>query len=682
MSAVDDVCAVEEGKANALLSDSSALASASALPAAEPLQELDWVGPQDPDNPLNCVAIDDVSRHFGLSQVVATIPLTLYVLGQALGPSVAAPVSETYGRKAVFTLTTPISLAFTLGAGFSRNIATLCILRFFAGTFGSTSLSVGNGTITDVILPAHRSVVNGAFNLAPFLGTALGPMVGGFAVQKMGWRWSMWLILLLSSPAWVGSLFMSETYKKIILQKREKKRGIPIHPKDGGNSIATIGKFLKMTILRPVYMLAMEPIVLCFSIYVAFNFSILFSFFDAFPIVFGGVYGFNTGETGLAFIGVAIGVCVAFFIKQLIDRLTYQRLLRERLSKEQLPPETRLYSAMFGSFLIPLGLFWFGWSSKPEIHWICPIIATGCFACGNFLVFTSCMLYLIDTYGRALGASATGANGILSKPNIIVTAVLGSSKAAAETAIVTHSLPVSVRAYGSPEELSKDESVDLVVVGVPARYIPRSSFLSREIVEAAHAKGLRTAVDIQGRFAKLVQRVAEVVQSGRIGSILSTSVVGGVPTGGAGPEKVGLKYNLDKDSGATILDVHLGQFLECLTQVLGPLKCVNSLVRTMRPTTDLVDAKSGEILEKGVEKSAPDQIVVQGELTSGGIVSVHMHGGPSTGSARWFILGEKGEIDISAPVLIPWISTPFPWKVVIKDKDGVAEEIIKEDEPG
>jgi len=329
----------------------------------------------------------------------------------------AAPLSETYGRKAVFNISAPIGLVFTLGAGFSSNFGTLCVLRFLAGAFGSPSLSVGNGTITDMVPPIDRSLANAAFNLAPFLGTALGPMVGGFAVMKKGWRWSQWLIIFVSFPAWLGSLFMSETYKKIILQRRAKQRGLPIPPTAIPHGAVPKARFfLTATLFRPIAMLFREPIVGCFSLYVAFNFSVLFSFFDAFPVVFAGVYGFNLGETGLSFTSIAVGVVVEFFMYFLIDRLTYRKMLFAKRAKGDdtpLAPEHRLYAAMLGSCLIPLGLFWFGWTSKTSVHWICPAIASAVFGCGNLLVFASCMLYLIDTYGGVLAASATGANGLL-----------------------------------------------------------------------------------------------------------------------------------------------------------------------------------------------------------------------------------------------------------------------------
>jgi hypothetical protein len=37
--------------------------------------------------------------------------------------------------------------------------------------------------------------------------------------------------------------------------------------------------------------------------------------------------------------------------------------------------------------------------------------------------------------------------------------------------------------------------------------------------------------------------------------------------------------------------------------------------------------------------------MVRGELVKGGVASIHLHGGPNAGGARWLILGEKGEIE-------------------------------------
>jgi hypothetical protein len=56
-----------------------------------------------------------------------------------------------------------------------------------------------------------------------------------------------------------------------------------------------------VTLTRPIHMLFVEPIVAALSIYVAFNFATVYSFFVAFPFVFAEVYNFTPEQSGLTF---------------------------------------------------------------------------------------------------------------------------------------------------------------------------------------------------------------------------------------------------------------------------------------------------------------------------------------------------------------------------------------------
>jgi MFS family permease len=96
------------------------------------------------------------------------------VLALGLGPAIAAPISETYGRQIVYLVSTPLGALFTMGAGFSQNIWTLCILRFFAGLTFSPSLSIGAGSNADVVTTQNRATAAAFYIVSPFLGPALG----------------------------------------------------------------------------------------------------------------------------------------------------------------------------------------------------------------------------------------------------------------------------------------------------------------------------------------------------------------------------------------------------------------------------------------------------------------------------------------------------------------------------
>jgi hypothetical protein len=209
---------------------------------------------------------------------------------------------------------------------------------------------------------------------------------------------------------------MKETYKKIILNKRAKKLGIPPPPKTTPSGLAGIRFLLTVTLARPINMIFTEPIVFFFSLYTGFNFSVLFAFFDAFPLVFQGVYHFSPGFSGLTFLGIGFGVVLGAVTVIIVDRFTFRKQHNKSHKEGRggvVAPEHRLYAAMMGSFGLPIGLFWFAWSARQDVHWISPVLATVPFAWGNICVFCAAALYLVDTYGPMNGASALAANGLV-----------------------------------------------------------------------------------------------------------------------------------------------------------------------------------------------------------------------------------------------------------------------------
>ncbi|KAK5168067.1 uncharacterized protein LTR77_006635 [Saxophila tyrrhenica] len=410
-------------------------------PATRIVTAVDWTGPDDKGNPmlwplwkkgyqtmaigsLACAitsgsslispATLEIAEQFQVSRTVALLPLTLYLLGLALGPVIAAPISETYGRTIVYKITAPLFLLFLVGAGFTNSLAGLLICRLLAGTAGSPCLAVGAGSTADIFAPHTRALASSLFIMMPFLGPSIGPVIGGFAAQYKGWRWTQWCTIFIGVAAFALVLPLQETYKKVILTRRAKKLGVQGPPQSPEKGWAYAKKMLTITLLRPVHMLFSEPIVLFLSLYNAFCFSVLYAFFAAYPYTFESVYGFNTWQSGLTFLGVLVGVLSAVATTMVIDRQIYMKIYRRTLGegKTLVAPEHRLYPAMAGAFGVPVGIFWFGWSAHPSVHWISPILAGIPFAWGNLSIFISSALYLIDVYGPLNGASAMAANGL------------------------------------------------------------------------------------------------------------------------------------------------------------------------------------------------------------------------------------------------------------------------------
>lgn len=82
------------------------------------------------------------AAEFSASSEVATLGLSLYVLGLALGPMVLAPLSEYFGRRAVYIVSYGVFLAFLLGTALVRDLGGFLALRLISGLFSSVTIGM------------------------------------------------------------------------------------------------------------------------------------------------------------------------------------------------------------------------------------------------------------------------------------------------------------------------------------------------------------------------------------------------------------------------------------------------------------------------------------------------------------------------------------------------------------
>jgi hypothetical protein len=96
--------------------------------------------------------------------------------------------------------------------------------------------------------------------------------------------------------------------------------------------------------------------------------GILYLFFGAFPLVFGGNHGFKLWQTGLSFLGLFIGMLIGILSNSFIWKRQYDYLVRREEKRRGEPspsePEFRLPPTIVGAWLVPIGLF--GKSSPME----------------------------------------------------------------------------------------------------------------------------------------------------------------------------------------------------------------------------------------------------------------------------------------------------------------------------
>ncbi|KAF2428853.1 multidrug resistance protein-like protein [Tothia fuscella] len=348
--------------------------------------------------------LEDVMMKFHVSQVKATLGLSLFVLGYGLGPMLFSPMSEIpqVGRSPVYLATLFIFILLQLPVALTDNFSQLLAFRFFTGFFGSPVLATGGATIADMYAPRKRAYGLAVWGIAAVCGPVLGPLVGGFAAQAKGWTWTIWELTWASSFAFVFLFFfLPETSSANILYRRTAR----LRAKTGDKKLTceaelqatdmSRNELIKMCLVRPFTLNFTEPMVFLLNLYIALIYGLLYIWFESFPLVFIGIYKFSLGKLGLAFLGILIGVFVALgpFFWYL------HRYLEPKFNdKGELKPEERLPAACVGAFFVPICLFWFGWSARADIHWIMPIIGSSFFSVAGLLLFNSVLNYLTDAY--------------------------------------------------------------------------------------------------------------------------------------------------------------------------------------------------------------------------------------------------------------------------------------------
>lgn len=358
--------------------------------------------------------VPTIISDFQISTEVVTLGISLFVLGFAVGPLLWAPMSELYGRQALFFGTYAMLTTFSAGAAGAPNIEALLIFRFFAGAFGSSPLTNSAGVIADMFPASERGLAITVFAAAPSLGPALGPIVGNFLGQAKGWRWVEGFMAIFAGSVWIiCSLTVPETYTPLILRRRAAKMSkltgkVYISKLEIGKEKKTVLGALKVALTRPWILLFMEPIVLLLSLFNAIVYGTLYMSFAAFPIVFEQQRHWSLGLGGLSFIGIGVGIFLGILYSGW-DNKRYAKVSAKH--NGHAPPEARLPPVMLASVFIPVGLFWFAWTNSPSIHWSVSIIGTIPFGFGMTLVFIGLVNYLVDAY-VIYAASVLAANTV------------------------------------------------------------------------------------------------------------------------------------------------------------------------------------------------------------------------------------------------------------------------------
>lgn len=357
------------------------------------------------------LASEPLRQDIGMSQEVSVLGISLYVLALAIGPLLFAPLSEFYGRRPVYLFAYIGYFAFQFPTAFGHNTPTVIIPRFIAAFFASSFMANVSGTISDLFDKDHITYPVAVFTAGPFIAPGAGPLIAGFIVEHVSWRWVFYVMIIWTFCMALGVVFLCpETFGPVLLAKKAKRLRKTTGNQNLYAPFEVMDKSLIHTIKtncsRPFMLLSLDPILLLLCVYSGFVLAVVYLFFVVFPIVFEEVYGFNYQDVGMAFIGLIIGMAS---MMPLLPVIVQQRDKAIQKNGGVAEPEMRLPGMCAGSLLMPISLFWFAWTIYPSVHWICPIIGSSLFGLGCNFTFSAVISYIVEAYPK-FAASAVGAN--------------------------------------------------------------------------------------------------------------------------------------------------------------------------------------------------------------------------------------------------------------------------------
>lgn len=176
----------------------------------QPDFEVDWDGEDDPTNPLNwplwykgltvgfmswctCVVvvystsyttgISQMMTELNVSEPIATLGITTYLVGLAIGSVILAPLSEMFGRRPVYIISMLIFVLLIIPCGLSTSMAEILVVRFVGALAGSVMITNCVGTLSDIVTDEYRALAFSVWSIGPLNGPTFGPIIGGFSTQ-------------------------------------------------------------------------------------------------------------------------------------------------------------------------------------------------------------------------------------------------------------------------------------------------------------------------------------------------------------------------------------------------------------------------------------------------------------------------------------------------------------------
>jgi MFS family permease len=245
--------------------------------------------------------------------------------------------------------------------------------------------------------------------LLPYVGPALGPIVGGLVSRLVHWSWVFWIMSIVDAMVLLlGAVIIRETYTPVLLRRKAVQNGDSVH---GRQSEGVKQSHLTKDLLRPLHILIHRPIIWIISLVGTLAFGAYSFMLSSYAMLWVNEYRQSELMGSVHYVSIALGSTIAGQIgSHVLDRIYH---IMSRKNNNSGIPEYRIPLLVIGMLLMPVGLLWYGWAAEYTVSWIVVDIGTVVFTLGSFVASQAIMAYQLDEFGE-FGASANAASRVMS----------------------------------------------------------------------------------------------------------------------------------------------------------------------------------------------------------------------------------------------------------------------------
>jgi EmrB/QacA subfamily drug resistance transporter len=132
--------------------------------------------------------------------------VTAYLLTSTVALPLYGKLSDLHGRKPMYRIAILVFLAGSLGCAIAQSMSQLIAFRALQGAGAGGLMAMAQATIGDVVSPRERGRYTGYVGAMVALATVIGPLVGGYVVDNLSWRW----IFLINLPTGGLALWLTQ----------------------------------------------------------------------------------------------------------------------------------------------------------------------------------------------------------------------------------------------------------------------------------------------------------------------------------------------------------------------------------------------------------------------------------------------------------------------------------------